>query len=54
MPETLEVLAEKYALYIVSNCMDGYVDAFLRAHCLEPFFSGAAWLEHPAEGKAES
>ena len=54
VPETLEVLAEKYALYIVSNCMDGYVDAFLRAHGLGRFFSGAAWLGHPAEGKAEN
>lgn len=54
VPETLELLAEKYALYIVSNCMDGYVDAFLHAHGLEPFFFGAAWLGHPAAGKAEN
>ena len=54
VPETLAQLAERYALYIVSNCMDGYVDAFLGAHGLEPFFAGAAWLGHPADGKAEN
>ena len=36
-----EVLAElhgSYKLYIVSNCQDGYVPAFLHAHKLEEYF----------------
>ncbi len=52
--ETLEVLAKKYRLFIVSNCMDGYVGAFLHAHGLEALFEDAAWLGHPADGKAEN
>ena len=30
VPETLEQLSKKYALFIVSNAADGYVQAFLR------------------------
>ena len=36
--DTLKQLQEKYKLYIVSNCQDGYVPAFLYAHKLEPYF----------------
>lgn len=36
--ETLELLNREYGLYIVSNCQDGYVDAFLHAHKLEKCF----------------
>ena len=36
--ETISVLAEEYDLYIVSNCQDGYVPAFLHAHSLQAFF----------------
>ena len=52
--ETLEALAKEYRLFIVSNCMDGYVGAFLHAHGLEALFEDAAWLGHPADGKAEN
>lgn len=50
MEETIEALSKKYDLYIVSNCQDGYVQAFLYAHQLEPFFkdiemSGRTGLE---------
>lgn len=37
--ETLETLSQQYDLYIVSNCQDGYVSAFLKAHKLEKYFS---------------
>ena len=37
--DTLEVLSQEYDLYIVSNCQDGYVDAFLTAHKLEKYFA---------------
>ena len=52
--ETLEALAKEYRLFLVSNCMDGYIDAFLHAHGLGRCFTDAAWLGHPAEGKAEN
>lgn len=38
--ETLAELKEKYKLYIVSNCQDGYIQAFFKAHGLEKYFAG--------------
>lgn len=39
LEETLRLLAEKYKLFIVSNCACGYIEAFLEAHKLEQYFS---------------
>lgn len=39
LEETLKKLAREYGLYIVSNCQDGYVQAFLHAHRLAQYFS---------------
>lgn len=51
--ETLRKLAAAgYRLFIVSNCLDGYVDAFLDAHGLRSLFADAAWLGNPADAKA--
>lgn len=36
--ETLERLARDYPLFIVSNCQDGYIEAFFQAHGLGRFF----------------
>ena len=36
--ETIKKLSEKYPLYIVSNCQDGYIEAFIKAHKLEKVF----------------
>ncbi len=36
--ETLALLSRSYDLYIVSNCQDGYVQAFLQAHHLAAYF----------------
>ncbi|SIS45439.1 HAD family hydrolase [Salimicrobium flavidum] len=36
--ETLQVLSENYPLFIVSNCHDGYIEAFYEAHGLERYF----------------
>ncbi len=38
LEETLQTLAAHHPLYIVSNCQDGYVPAFLHAHKLEKYF----------------
>lgn len=36
--ETLQVLAEKYPLYIVSNCQVGYIETFLSYYQLSEYF----------------
>ena len=38
LEDTLNILSQQYKLYIVSNCQDGYVTAFLHAHNLERYF----------------
>ncbi|GAK08159.1 HAD family hydrolase [Geomicrobium sp. JCM 19038] len=35
---TLEQLASRYQLYIVSNCQDGYIEAFYHYHNLGKYF----------------
>lgn len=39
VPETLEILARDYPLFIVSNCQDGYIEAFFQAHGLGKYFT---------------
>ncbi|EGW40234.1 putative hydrolase [Desulfosporosinus sp. OT] len=39
LEETLETLAQNYKLFIVSNCQDGYIQAFFKAHSLDKYFS---------------
>ena len=34
----LEILSQKYKLCIVSNCQEGYIEAFYKYHQLERFF----------------
>ena len=36
--ETIKKLSEKYPLYIVSNCQDGYIEAFLQYSKLGEYF----------------
>ncbi|SEF47249.1 HAD family hydrolase [Lachnospira multipara] len=38
LEETLKELSKEYPLYIVSNCQDGYIEAFLKAHKLAYLF----------------
>lgn len=42
--EMLEALRPRCPLFIVSNCMDGYIEAFLEAHGLAAYFAD---YEHP-------
>lgn len=37
--ETLAKLSQKYKLFLVSNCQDGYINAFYSAHGLKKYFS---------------
>lgn len=36
---TLNVLSDKYRLFIVSNCQQGYIEAFYEVHKLKHFFT---------------
>lgn len=38
-PETLARLSARYPLFIVSNCQDGYIEAFFQAHGLGRYFT---------------
>ena len=38
LEETLAALKEEYFLAIVSNCQEGYIEAFLKYHKLEKYF----------------
>ncbi len=40
----LEALGEKYALYIISNCQEGYIENFLEVHGFRDCFTG--FLDH--------
>ncbi len=37
--EVIEELSKTYPLFIVSNCQEGYIEAFLKAHHLEKYFT---------------
>jgi phosphoglycolate phosphatase len=39
LEETLKNLSEKYKLFIVSNCEDGYIQCFFKAHKLGKYFT---------------
>jgi phosphoglycolate phosphatase len=46
LEDTLKYLHGKYKLCIVSNCQDGYIEAFLDYHNLRPYFS-----DHECSGR---
>lgn len=54
LEETLRVLKQKYPLMIVSNCQDGYIQAFLAAHNLESYFSDIESFGHTGRLKADN
>ncbi|WP_018478494.1 HAD family hydrolase [Pontibacter roseus] len=46
LEETLRYLQPKYKLFIVSNCQNGYIEAFLEHHGLRPYFQ-----DHECSGR---
>ena len=38
LEETLQILAERYPLYIVSNCQAGYIEAFMEHYHFKKYF----------------
>ncbi|PPA71032.1 HAD family hydrolase [Jeotgalibacillus proteolyticus] len=39
LEQTLKALSQKYRLFIVSNCQEGYIEAFYHYHKLDHYFS---------------
>ena len=39
LQDTIEKLAQKHKLFIVSNCQDGYIQSFFTAHKLDKYFT---------------
>lgn len=54
LEETLMKLQQKYSLMIVSNCQDGYIQAFMEAHDLEKYFDDFESAGRTNQGKAEN
>ena len=54
VPETLPLLAEKYPLFIVSNCQDGYIESFFAAHGLGRYFTDWECPGRTGRHKAEN
>lgn len=52
--ETVALLKRTYELYIVSNCQDGYVDAFLMAHRFEDDFKDIEMSGRTGKTKGEN
>ena len=52
--EQVLVQLQEYSLYIVSNCQDGYVQSFFRAHGLEHYFSDIEMSGRTGKTKAEN
>jgi len=54
LEETLKLLSENYSLYIVSNCQDGYIQAFLDYHKLWNYFEDFEMSGRTGKSKGEN
>lgn len=54
LEDTLSILKKEYKLYIVSNCQDGYIEAFLKAHHMEKYFEDTECWGRTQTSKGES
>jgi phosphoglycolate phosphatase len=54
LEDTLKLLSENYPLYIVSNCQDGYVQAFLDYHKLWSYFKDIEMSGRTGKSKGEN
>ncbi len=52
--ETLSRLSENFELYIVSNCQDGYIESFFKAHNLQKYFCDYEHPDHRCISKGEN
>ena len=54
LEETLKTLQENNDLYIVSNCQDGYIESFLKAHHMSSYFKDIECEGRTGKVKAEN
>lgn len=54
LAETLKLLKEKYSLFIVSNCQDGYVQSFLDYHGFAEIFDDFEMSGRTKKSKGEN
>lgn len=54
LEQTLQALLKDYKLFIVSNCQDGYIEAFIKAHHMEKYFSDTECWGRTKLPKSES
>lgn len=54
LEETLAQLAKSYKLFIVSNCVEGYIQAFFAAHGLGKYFTDFEYPGRTGKAKAEN
>jgi phosphoglycolate phosphatase len=54
LKETLEKLNKCYSLFIVSNCENGYIEAFLESHELKELFDDFEYVGRTGKPKAEN
>ena len=54
LAETLSKLKEKYPLFIVSNCEDGYIDSFFLSSGLSEMFSDYEYIGRTGKEKPEN
>ena len=54
LEDTLKLLSPNYSLYIVSNCQDGYVQAFLDYHKLWSYFKDIEMSGRTGKSKGEN
>ena len=52
--ETLKELSKKYKLFVVSNCQDGYIECFFKAHKLDKYFTDYECPGRTGLAKAEN
>ena len=52
--ETLEKLSAKHPLFIVSNCGDGYIQTFLKAHGATPYIKDFECIGRTGKPKSEN
>ncbi|MGN0342770.1 MAG: HAD family hydrolase [Roseburia sp.] len=54
LEETLQILGEKYPLYIVSNCQSGYIEAFLSYYRFTEYFADTECFGNNGKQKGEN
>ena len=54
LEETLKELSKNYHLYVVSNCQDGYVQAFIEYHKMDKYFEDIEMAGRTGMGKADN